>query len=122
MAPAEALYPAARRAKAEAVTRSVRLAGTYDADQTAILDAYRQHDADLDAYARAFAWKEGQAGVIRGIGGPIACADLFDHPETFRRLYPGSSDPTRTTRWAWRKGKWMRRPGSASWRPPPTRR
>src|SRR3989304_2643827 len=52
MAPAEALYPAARRAKAEAVTRSVRLAGTYDADQTAILDAYRQHDADLDAYAR----------------------------------------------------------------------
>ena len=33
MAPAEALYPAARRAKAEAVTRSVRLAGTCNADQ-----------------------------------------------------------------------------------------
>ena len=97
MAPAEALYPAARRAKAEAVTRPVRLAGTYDADQMlvwesvahklratgvasptgAILDAYRQRDADLEAYARAFAWKEGQAGVIcstrrrHRLGGPV---------------------------------------------------
>jgi len=88
MAPAEALYPAARRAKAEAVTRSIRLAGTYDADQSGILDAYRQRDADLEAYARAFAWKEGQAGVICGIGGAIVCADLFDHPETLRRLNP----------------------------------
>ena len=88
MAPAEALYPAARRAKAEAVTRSVRLAGTYDADQSGILDAYRQRDADLEAYAQAFAWKEGQAGVICGIGGAIACADLFDHREALRRLYP----------------------------------
>jgi len=88
MAPAEALYPSARRAKAEAVTRSVRLAGTYDAEQSGILDAYRQRDADLETYARAFVWREGRAGVICGIGGTIACADLFDHPETLRRLYP----------------------------------
>ena len=33
MAPAEALFPEARRAKAEAVPRSVRLGGAYDADQ-----------------------------------------------------------------------------------------
>lgn len=108
MAPAETLFPEARRAKAEAVTRSVRLSGTYEADQllvwekvshrlrsvgvqsptSAILDAYRQRDADLESYARAFSWRDGQAGVICGIGGAVACADLFDHPETLRRLYP----------------------------------
>lgn len=108
MAPAETLFPEARRAKAEAVTRSVRLSGAYEADQSlvweqvadrlravgvqsptsAILDAYRQRDTDLEAYARAFPWREGQAGVICGISGAVGCADLFDHPETLRRLYP----------------------------------
>ncbi|MGH7428280.1 MAG: ARPP-1 family domain-containing protein [Candidatus Methylomirabilaceae bacterium] len=108
MSPAETLFPEARRAKAEAVTRSVRLSGVYEADQSlvweqvahrlrtigvqsptsAILDAYRQRDTDLEAYARAFTWRDGQAGVICGIGGAVACADLFDHPETLRRLYP----------------------------------
>jgi type I restriction enzyme R subunit len=26
--------------------------------------------------------------VVCGIGGAVVCADLFDHPETLRRLYP----------------------------------
>ncbi len=108
MAPAEHLFPEARRAKAEAVTRSVRLSGVYEADQSlvwekvahrlrtvgvqsptsAIVDAYRRRGADLEAYAGAFAWRDGQAGVICGMGGAVACTDLFDHPETLRRLYP----------------------------------
>lgn len=82
MTPAETLFPEAGRAHGRLQTACVR------SPTGAISDAYHQRDAGLDAYTRAFPWCDGQAGVICGIGGAVVCADLFDHPETLRRLFP----------------------------------
>jgi len=49
---------------------------------------YERHALLIEEYVRAFAWTEGQAGVIGAIGCHPLAVDLFDHPDTMRRLFP----------------------------------
>ncbi len=102
------LFPAARSAKAAAVTRSLRSSGSYASDQheiwrhvamkldevgvdspTAAMEEIATHrGADLEEYVSAFPWLAGQTGVLCGIRGRPVCLDLFDHPQTLQKLYP----------------------------------
>jgi hypothetical protein len=113
-APAGAAKPASphlfmktRAQKAETVTASVRSSGVFAADQASIwhdvdetLDvlgahaptaamhaAYEQRAADVSEFLQHLSWQKGQAGVVVAIGGRIACADIFDRPETLQGLW-----------------------------------
>jgi hypothetical protein len=54
----------------------------------AMSDIYEHHRSAVDEFIRAFAWKDGQAGVAFALAGRILGLDLFDRPETMRRLFP----------------------------------
>jgi hypothetical protein len=48
---------------------------------------YGSRADSLDAYMRALAWAEGQAGVAFAIGEAMGL-DLMDHPSTMRTMFP----------------------------------
>lgn len=48
---------------------------------------FERHAVSLDDYARAFQASENQAGVAFAIGGCPVGFDLFDHPETLRKVF-----------------------------------
>jgi hypothetical protein len=51
-------------------------------------DAVEQHRGTIEEHLQALPWPDGSCGVIVAIGGRFAAADLFDRPETLRRLWP----------------------------------
>ncbi|MHB8629306.1 MAG: ARPP-1 family domain-containing protein [Aggregatilineales bacterium] len=97
-----------RKAQTESVTANLRNKATYDADQTAVWrevdrkmaavntisttsalhDAYVQSEAKLEAYLGAFAPGDSSHGFIVSINGEVVGGDLFDHPDTLRKLWP----------------------------------
>lgn len=96
-----------RKAQTENVTANLRTKAAYDADQMAVWrevdrkmaavntssttsalhDAYTQSEAKLDGYLGAFTPGEAR-GFIVAINGEVVGADLFDHPDTLRTLWP----------------------------------
>ena len=102
-------YAAGRRAKREAVNRSMaRDPHSRYADQgevwqgidskmaamsafsptAAMSDIYQQHRGSLDDYIGAFAQQAGQVGAVFVVGTRFAGMDLFAHAETFGVLLP----------------------------------
>lgn len=101
------LFMATRALKNKAVTTSVRASGRYAADQggiwnavgeklsalgvdaptEAMHEAYERRAPDFAQYLKRLPWQTGQAGVVAAVGGRIACADLFDRPETLQALW-----------------------------------
>ena len=96
-----------RRAQTENVTSNLRTRAVYDADQTAVWrevdrkmsasqttsstsalhDVYKQTEERLQAYLNAFTPNDAQ-GFIIAIDGEVVGADVFDHAETFVKLWP----------------------------------
>jgi len=96
-----------RKAQTENVTANLRSKAAYDADQAAVWrevdrkmaavnttsttsalhDAYLQSEAELERYLGAFTPGESH-GFIVAINGEVVGADLFDHPDTLRKLWP----------------------------------
>lgn len=107
--PAEhVMYSRARAAKGAQVSFSMVTSDTRRADQSAIWEEiaskcervgaasptqamnamYDSRAVSLDAYLRAFAWAEHQAGVVFAIGQQTMGLDLMDHPHTMRAMLP----------------------------------
>jgi hypothetical protein len=101
------LFATARARKAEAVTASVRATGAYAADQheiwsdvavvldaldahsptAAMHEAYERRGAELGDYLKHLPRRPGQTGVVAAVGDRIACADVFDRPQTLAGLW-----------------------------------
>jgi hypothetical protein len=107
--PAErVMYSRARAAKAAQVSFDMLVSDARRSDQSAIWDEiasksarlgadsptqamnamYDSRAVSLDAYMRAFAWTEEQAGVAFAIGPDVMGLDLLDHPHTLRAMFP----------------------------------
>jgi hypothetical protein len=107
--PAEhVMYSRARAAKAAQVSYSMLTDDTRRSDQSAVWDEialkaaclrtpsptqamnamYNSKAVPLDAYLRAFAWTEEQAGMAFAIGTEAMGLDLMDHPYTLRAMFP----------------------------------
>src|SRR5208282_3073679 len=102
------MYSRGRAARCAQVTASMRASGTHGSDQAQVWDElaakasrlgvesptgamavmYERHALLIEEYVRAFAWTEGQTGVLCVIGRHPLALDLFDHSETMRRLFP----------------------------------
>ena len=102
------MYSRGRAARCVQVTPSMRASGTHGSDQARVWDEleakasrlgvesptgamavmYERHALLIEEYVRAFAWAEGQTGVLCAIGCHPLAFDLLDHPETMRRLFP----------------------------------
>jgi hypothetical protein len=106
--PAEhVMYSRARAAKAAQVSYSMLTDNSRRSDQSAVWDEialkaeclnapsptqamnamYDSKAVPLDAYLRAFAWVEDQAGVAFAIGPEAMGLDLMDHPQTLRAMF-----------------------------------
>lgn len=101
-------YAEGRARKTAQVSASMRATGRRRSDQTAIWrdiseksarfrvasetsamsDIFEQESRRLEDYVCAFAAREGQRGAVFAIRGKIAGLDLFDSPETLRKLLP----------------------------------
>ncbi len=51
-------------------------------------DIFEKEAVPLESYVETFSPIEGQVGALFAIDGRIAGLDLFDAPETFRKLFP----------------------------------
>jgi len=100
------LFAKARAAKHVAVNLSMSCEGVARSDQgriwaeiderfnsareksatVAMADLYASEADKLAEYERAFAWQPGQAGAVFAIDGVPVAVELFDAPETFRKL------------------------------------
>ncbi len=106
--PAEhVMYCRARAARAAQVTASMAATGTRRSDQAAVWDEiagkserlyaasptqamsaiYDSHAVSIEAYLRAFAWTEGQAGMLFAIGTQTLGLDLLDAAGAMRALF-----------------------------------
>jgi hypothetical protein len=54
----------------------------------AMSDIYEQHSVLLEDYVRSFASAEDQVGALFAIEGEVLGLELFDSPETLRKLFP----------------------------------
>jgi len=64
-----------------------RLACADSHSQTAAMsDLYESEARKLTEYEGAFTWQPGQAGAVFAIDGVPVAVELFDAPETFRKL------------------------------------
>jgi len=54
----------------------------------AMSDIYEQHSVLLEDYVRSFASVEDQVGALFAIEGEVVGLELFDSPETLRKLFP----------------------------------
>ena len=99
-------YAEARARKMAAVSASLRSHQTPVADQgevwrgidakmarmgsssptAAMEDIYRQHARDLEGYLASFAACPGQCGAVFALGGVVRGAEVFDSPETLRKI------------------------------------
>jgi hypothetical protein len=107
--PASHLMDGQGRAKQVAfVSQSIRASGTRRSDQSAVWEhiaakaaalgvpsrtsamseIFERHSISLEEYVRAFSWCPGQAGIMCVLGAQALGLDLFDHPNTMRRLFP----------------------------------
>lgn len=80
-----------RHARQDAVwDRILRFSHRMDAKSgTGAVDAiFERHREDLGKFVEAMPWQEGQAGAAFLIDGRVAGIDVFDHPETMRKLLP----------------------------------
>jgi len=100
------LFGSARRAKATAVTESLRNRGTARSDQGRIWqmiderfsasgrtsdtdsmsDLYAAQKDELSVWQEAFEWLPNQSGAIFAIDGEPVAVELFDSPDTFHRF------------------------------------
>lgn len=100
------LFGSARRAKARAVTASLRSRGVAVADQeqiwrsiderfgstmpgsktSAMSDLYDSERNRIEEFQNAFDWVPGQAGAVVAIDGEPVGLELFDSPETYRQF------------------------------------
>lgn len=96
-----------RASKARSVTRYLRATGAARSDQGEVWDEVAEsmemaeahsetgsmHDLidqrreSLDEYIKALAYPESARGVMAAIGGKFAVMDLFDKPETLRKVW-----------------------------------
>jgi hypothetical protein len=103
-----AQYARARGEKMRHVTASILREGSRHADQHAIWEdiaaksarmqaesetgamgaIFERHAASIDAYAGAVAPLEGQVGAVFAIDGTVKGLDLFDSPDTLRKILP----------------------------------
>ncbi len=101
------MYSRVRAARAAQVTCSMATSGSRRSDQSAVWEEiaanserlggasptqamsalYDRHAISIEAYLRAFAWTERQAGLLFGIGRQTLGLDLLDHPETMRKFF-----------------------------------
>ncbi|MCS6918610.1 MAG: hypothetical protein NZM28_02440 [Fimbriimonadales bacterium] len=102
------LHAAARSEKAQQVHRMRRMRGEAMADQGAIWhevadmsraaaaysptgalhDVYEQRRRDIDSYLEAFEPLPNQVGAVFAVNGEIVGVEVFDSPETFRKMFP----------------------------------
>jgi hypothetical protein len=102
------MSPRARKGKAKSVSAALAMASGPRSDQSKVWDdlavearvynarspsgamreIYRKRAADLDAYVDAFPPVDGQVGVVFAVHGTVGGVELFDHPDTLRRLLP----------------------------------
>ena len=103
-----AQYAEGRAAKMAQVSASLRSRGTRHSNQEAVwqdineklhrlktfsrtlamADIFEQHSAGLEEYVRCFPPEEGQLGAVFVIEGNVSGFDLFDSPDTLRKLWP----------------------------------
>lgn len=101
-------YASARAVKAWHVTRELRTTGRRISDQLAVWedieakslrmgvrsptsamsDIYDRHRPRLEEYTRAITFLPGQRGALFAVDGRLCGLELFDHPETLRKLLP----------------------------------
>ena len=55
---------------------------------SAMADIFEQHSARLEEYVKSFAPKEGQVGAVFTIEGKVCGFELFDSPDTLKKLWP----------------------------------
>ena len=100
------LFAKARAMKMRKVSESLRVDGTYNADQgeiwdhisnkaerlntcsrtEAMSDIFEQQASRIEDYVKAFQPLQRQAGALFAVDGQIAGMELFDAPATFRKL------------------------------------
>lgn len=105
---AHVMYSDVRAEQIFQVTQSLRSSGTPSSDQgsvwrniaakaarlksvsptAAMSDIYKSHASSLEAFVRAFPWKEQETGAAFGIEGRIMGLDVFDHSKTMQSLFP----------------------------------
>jgi hypothetical protein len=80
----------ARRSNQSEVWAGIdELAARLDADSpsNAMNAIFERHANTIEQYLRAFKWQPRQAGIMFSVGSATLGLDLFDHPETLRKLY-----------------------------------
>ncbi|OYT75436.1 MAG: hypothetical protein CFK49_03165 [Armatimonadetes bacterium JP3_11] len=102
------LHAEARAMKARQVYRSRATSGFAHADQGAIWeevhrkqreaaaysptgalhDVYQRRRHDIESYTSAFQSLPNQVGAVFAVNGEIIGAEVFDSPETFRKMFP----------------------------------
>jgi hypothetical protein len=55
---------------------------------SAMSDIFEQHSARLDEYVKSFTPMEGQVGAVFSIEGKVCGFELFDSPDTLKKLWP----------------------------------
>jgi hypothetical protein len=55
---------------------------------SAMADIFEQHSARLEEYVKSFTPTEGQIGAVFTIEGKVCGFELFDSPETLKKLWP----------------------------------
>ncbi|MCD6405082.1 MAG: hypothetical protein J7M19_04600 [Planctomycetes bacterium] len=68
------------------VAESMQMSGVYS-DTGSMHDMIDQRRESLDEYLRALAYPENARGIMAAIGGKFAVMDLFDKPETLRKVW-----------------------------------
>ncbi len=54
----------------------------------AMSDAYRKREVDIEGLVKVFACPDDAVGVIATIDGKFAACDLFDRPDTLKKVWP----------------------------------
>jgi len=71
----------------EAVSRKQREADAYSAT-SALHDVYERRRHDIESYTSAFQPLPNQVGAVFAVNGEIVGVEVFDSPETFRKMFP----------------------------------
>lgn len=71
----------------EEVSRQMRSLGT-ESPTGAMADTYEAHRSHVDKVRAEVPYAEGAAGLAVAIGGKLVSIDLFDAPETCRKVWP----------------------------------
>jgi hypothetical protein len=69
------------------VSRQMRSVGS-TSDTMALADTMTHHKPVIDRTAAEVAYAEGAAGLAIAVGGKVVSVDLFDAPETCRKVWP----------------------------------